>query len=413
LLARQLFPHTGRTVVVMRRSIVALSYLGTNADTDPSINRGVFGWSELLPQGMPVPSAHNREVSMPGRRYGGKRAYHSVWVDLQMHPAFRVALDPYLRKLPLTRIVPATKVADAAADYASVAPKVGDIASRHGWLAKVAQLGGLKRTSSEVLPLWAMDCHAMYVTGDAVPPPALAVAMCFCTAASQAPEWRSFFQCSLASKWDATKHFTPALWSELLACAGRLGDEDGVLALLDEMVDLQVNLQNIAADGFARAFNAVTGQEAYERIKKFLFMVEHDKVTDIFKRYYGLRAAVEREDPAGEGFRDNDNMFYHVHWHNTIRQPLKFMPRRQYFDYKPTTFVDDEKKFHKRSVDSILEERLAKWKEQGLVPDDYQDHTKVDDVNEKFDFWARQEKWKKKPTWKKVPGYTPHDQAGK
>jgi len=398
---------------MLRRSLVGLSYMGTNVDTDPSINRSVFGWSELHMQGLVSPSAHNREAAMPARRYGAKRAYHNVWVDLEMHPAMRVALDPYLRKLPLTRAVPNTKLSDAADEYAKIAPRVGDVASRHGWLAKVAQLGGLKGSSSEVLPLWATECHELYVTGDAVPPTPLAIGMCFCTAASKAPEWRSFFQCCLRNKWNLTPHFSPAMWTTLLSCAGRMGDEDGVLEIIDEMVDLGVNLNNIGADAFVRGFNAVTGEEAYERVKKFLFLLDQEKVTSIFKRYYGLRAAVEREEADGEGFTDNDNMFYHVHWHNSIRQPQRFVPRRLFFDYKPSTFIDDEKKFHKKSVDSILEARLAKWKEEGLVPEDYVDTTKVEDINEKFDFWARQEKWKKKPTWKNVPGYTPHDQAGK
>merc|ERR1711916_418026 len=92
-----------------------------------------------------------------------------------------------------------------------------------------------------------------------------------------------------------------------------------------------------------------------------------------------------------ESFKENGNMFYHVHWHASIRQPMPFLPRRLFFDYKPANAVEDQAKFSSKSAEKILEERLKTWKEQGLVPED-----KVDDKTEKFMFWRRQEKWKKK-----------------
>lgn len=401
---------------MLRRTAVARRYPGTNMDVDPSHYYSNFGWSYLMPQGMLQPERKNREASPHTRRRGPRRAFTGVWVDTDMHPVFRVALDPFLRKLAMTRAVPRTRPSEAVADYTKHAKSIGDRRSRHGWLAKVAQLCGMHGSSSEVLPLWAEECHAAYVAGSEVPSVALAVAMCYCTAASQAKEYRAFFECCRQPKWNLTPHFANTLWSALLDCAGRLDDEEGALAIIDEMIDTQVDFKNIGKWELVRAINAVRSKDGYERVKKFLFMIEIDKMNELHREYVVLRSKAELDAEFGETFKANDNMFYHVHWHKSIRNPMAFVPRRLFFDYKPTVGSEDSVKFLKKNAEKILEDRLALWKEQGLVPEDYVDTTKVDDKSEKFNYWARQKLHNRKTDWMKKKenldrGYTPYEQT--
>jgi hypothetical protein len=396
---------------MLRRARMVLGYMPTNPDTDPSLSYSPFGWNYLLPQGMHTPFTTNRSASPAPRRRGPLRAYRGVWIDTEIHPSFRAALHPFLKRLILTHHMPRTPLKKAVAAYTENSAKVGDVKSRHGWLAKIAQLSGVKKTAASVLTLWSQECHAQYVTGTAVPPTSLALAMCYCTAAAKVPEYRSFFNCCLKTKWNVTPHFPVPLWSEVLHCAGRMGDEEGVLSIIDEMVDLQVNFEVISAPHIVWAINAVHTKEGYERVKKFLFLLSKGKVESVFRHYVTRRVGSEQK-PDKSSFKENDNMFYHVHWHNSIRQPLGFNPRRLYFDFLPSSGLEDIKSIKKKSVDTLIAERVQKWKDQGLVPQDYQDNQKVVDVTEKFKYWQRQERWKKKPTWlEKHKSYTPYEAA--
>lgn len=360
-----------------------------------------------MPQAMEKPYLINRTAPMPQTRKNGTRAHHAIWIEADLHPVFRVALDPYLRKLALTRVVPSTPIEEAAADYVAHSSKVGHVPSRHGWLAKVAQLGGFRKSSKEVLGLWSSECHAMYVTGTSTPPASLALAMVFCTASAKAPEMGSFFKCCLKDKWNVTPSFPDALWNAVLNCAAKQDDEKLVMQIFEEMIDVQVNFEAIRTYQFARAVNTVKDPELYARVKKLLFALSPEKVEQLFRAYTTLRANAEN-DPDTHPMPENDNMYYHVHWHNRIRHPLQFNPRQLYFDYVPSTEVSDPTKFTKKTGDEIVADRLAKWKEEGLVREDYVDESKFDEQTEKFKFFARQERWKKKPTfWEKRPGWTP------
>jgi hypothetical protein len=394
---------------MLRRTLRIASFVPPDPDTDPALHYSPFHWNYLLPQTMIVPQTQNQRGPARRRKRLGRK-FNGVWVDTEMHPAFRVALQPWLRKLALTRFVPPTKPTEAVADYSAHSKMVGDQLSRHGWLAKVIQLCAMHKSASEPLALWSEDCHALYVTGNQIPPAPLAIAMVYATAAAGAPEWRSFFRCCLKGKWNLTPRFPMPLWNNVLQHAGEAEDEEAVLEILDEMIDLQVHLDAVSAHAYVHAFNAVRSKPGYERVKKLLFLLCAEKATVVSRAYAGLRTRVELEQENAPKLKDNDEMFYHLHWHQSIRNPLRFLPRRLYFDYKPGAAIDT--KVQKKSVDTLVAERLQKWKEQGLVPDDYEDSQKVDDISERFKFWRRQEKWKKKPTFiEKHAGYTPYEAA--
>ena len=87
-----------------RRSPLLIGYTPVNPDTSPMISYSNYHWNYTLPQGMEAPVTVNRTMTAPhtsGHR--NVNLYRGVWIALDMHPAFRVALDPYLKKLPLTR----------------------------------------------------------------------------------------------------------------------------------------------------------------------------------------------------------------------------------------------------------------------------------------------------------------------
>jgi hypothetical protein len=383
---------------MLRRSTVARGHLPINPDTNPSFQYSPFHWNYMLPQNMEAPRRVNRAMSMP---YQGRRVnkFKGVWIATDMDPAFRVALEPYLSKLPLTRVVPPTPPTEAVKDFEKVGKLVGDERSRRGWLAKVAHLCAIHKKADLVLPLWALECHAQYVSGTAVPPLPLAQAMVYCTAASGAAEWRGFFDCCLQNKWNHTPMFDLELWNQLLLNIGSLGDGAGVMAVLREMIDVQVNLDQVNAVALVQALNAVTEAEGYAEIKKFLFLLSADKSLILLKTYTKLRSAAELKTKGAAELMVNDNMFHHVHWHSRVRQPMQFTPRQTYFDYIPTSGVTADKRNARKSGDDIVKDKIEKWKSEGLLPEDYVHEETVYDKTASFKQTARSEKWKKKPVW--------------
>lgn len=384
----------------MRRSWCLLSYSQFVPDgmQDRSVSDSMFGWSYLFPQHMVMPHTVNRTKSMPYRSREFSNSFKSVWIPLDMHPVYRAALEPYLRKLALTRAVPPTKPAEAVADWKAKAPLIDDAPTRHAWLAKVLHLCGIHKAADDGLALWAEECHADYVTGDAVPTVGLGTAVVYCAAAGRAAEWRQFYECCLQRKWNITPHFETPMWNELLECAAAKADGEAVVLLLDEMVDVQFTLEWLDASALVRALNAVTETAHYERIKKILFAFTPEKTEQVIKRYTSLRSRAELEVEGAE-MPENDVMFYHVHWHNRIRHPLTFNPRQQFFDYKPSAAVDTQTKLSKKTAAQLVEERMERWKAEGLVPEDYEHKQHIDDVSERHKEAMRTEFWKRKPTW--------------
>ena len=385
----------------MRRSCIRRIFEPFSPDTTPAHMYGAFGWSYMHPQGMDFPRTHNRVASPPfmGRQVN---AFRSVWIDTEIHPVFRVALDAYLKKLPLTRFVPNTPAEEAISDYKQVAPLVQDIRSRHGWLAKVAQLCGIHKKGALVLPLWSAECHAMYVEHDEVPPTSLVRAMLYCCSRSRLPEWRGFFDCCLKDKWNATPGFEAQLWGRLLKCAGQLDDERGVVAILKEAVDVQADFSHFSHASYVYALNSVRSPEEYEYVKKFLFNLSEKTIRHIFLTYYTFRS---QQEGLPFPLKDNENMYYHVHWHNTIRQPMRFSPRQLYFNHKESAHQTGDLHHLKASGDDIIKEKIEKWKEEGLLPADYQPDIAFKDESKAFRNRMKSEYWKKKPKFLSNPRY--------
>ena len=386
---------------MMRRSaFLTRGFLHIRDPHEPIEEYSTFNWDVAMSQVMPSGQRQNRTMAAPNRQFR-TNAFKSVWIDTELHPAFRVALDPYLRKLPLSRAVPRTAPDEAVRDFDSVAPLVDHDASRWGWLAKVAQLCAIHKKADLLLPQWQKHgCHDRFVTGTEVPPTPLAKAVVFATAASAVPEFKGFFECSLKHKWNSTPSFCEQLWARCLRAAGQLADEKLVTAVLEEMLDLQVNLDVIDRPAYVIAFNAVKSTEEYEKVKKFLFKVSPHACDHIVKSYVYLRSQAELKKEGAYELPENDNMFYHVQWHARIRNPLKFDPRRLFFDYKPSNMdsvlgsVDERRKMGGKD---IIDAKLEKWKADGLLPEDYEHEEKFYDYQAAHQSSQRQEGWKRKP----------------
>lgn len=383
-------------------------------------------WKYELSQVMAPPTLVNRTMTGPyeGRHSNVNRYRKGVWIDVDMHPAMRVALEPYLKKLQLTRAIPNTDPKEAAEDYKKVAPLVGDDAAKLNWLAKVLQLCGHKKAGDVALDLWKLECAERFMTGPAVsaaasaalvssssssadaaadiPPLGLIEAMLYAASTSNKPEWKPIFERCLKGGWDLTPKFSTRLWVCLLTTAGIQNDAKGVRMLLDEIIDVQASIETFEAIAFVRALNALTAKEDYNYGKKFLFRLSPKAVerTHIaYKQCRGFKAEAI-EPPLSE----NDAMFYHVAWHNSIRQPQRFSPRQTYFNYKPNYAANISQNSGSSGTD-VLKEKIDKWKEEGLLPEDYEFTGEFVDNSAKFKQTMRHEHWAKLPKILKNPKY--------
>jgi hypothetical protein len=396
---------------MLRRSFVRRGYQVPNPDTDPTHQFGPYGWTYNLSQVMDVPRTRNRTAAMPylGRhvnRYKGLTAIHLN----DMHPAFRVALNPYLSKLALNRVLPKTDLADAVADYEKVSAKVGHAPTRYAWLAKVLELAALRRDTDAAMSLWMGAPHKVFVEGSEIPPLTLAKTALYCACVGGKPEWKALFEASMKQKWNTSVHFCTVQWSAALECAGRLGDSAAVSLILDEMVDVQADLERVQEQAYVFAFNAAKEPADYENVKKFLHKLTAAKTTKVFKQYKRMRNNAEMGvgDLNAEKFPENDAMFYHVNWHNRVRHPLEFNPRQLFFDFQPPKVVDSRDRA-KMSIEEVIKSRVEKWKDEGYLPDDYVAEDVVDDKESRTKSYLRKELWKKKPAVleDKRFGYTP------
>ncbi len=284
------------------------------------------------------------------------------------------------------------------------------------------------------------------------------VALLYCAAQSSLVDAALFAEVfklatSPESVWHTTPHrFSTRLWECLLRRCGQKGDEQGVLLTLREMVDHRFDFDVLNTRALVWGLNAVKSDEGYAEVKKLLFHLTPEKTLKLAKQYTRQRRIAEEqgdEEPAapaddGEeqkhkdivggsnntsaggsprslGYRfpvvpkseriptDNDKMYYHVSWHNRLRRPLEFFPRRLYFDYKPSMTGGDTRNNNRearRQIKDIIAEKIAAWKEEGLLPEDYDDSgIRFHNRSAAFKAALRQETWKKKPNFLKKPEY--------
>lgn len=393
--------------MLRRTSRRAVGYTPVNPDTSPMIAYSQYHWHYNLPQGMERPHAVNQKMTAPYQStHSFVNKYRGVWIEFDMHPAFRVALEPQLRKLPHGRTLPRTPVEEVISDYNNMAYLIDDEVTRDLWLAKVFQHCSFQR-SGEAMALWERDCHPRFMDDGATakPPLALVKAILFYCSKIDHASWKPIFQKCLKDDWNYTPFFDTAQWSFLLKSAGRMGDEEGVRLLLEEMLDVQADLDRVEARSIVIALNAITDGNIYEYMKKYLFNFGERKVKFLRITYSDLRGhgAGKLRVP----LKENDKVYYHVCWHSSIRAPRQFSPRQLYFDYTPSTLGASAHNPNAK-IDDIVKDKIEKWKSEGLLPEDYVHEDRVYDRGAAFKNVARQEKWKKMPriVKSKKMGYT-------
>nr|CCC90939.1 conserved hypothetical protein [Trypanosoma congolense IL3000] len=385
----------------------AVGYTAVNPDTSPMVAYSQYHWHYNLPQGMERPHSVNRSLAAPFQSsHSLVNKYRGVWVDFDMHPAFTVALEPQLRKLPRGRTLPKTPVEEVISDYTTTAHLVDDEVTRDIWLAKVFQHCAFQR-NGDAMKLWETYCHDRFTApgASAKPPLPLIKAVLFYCNKTDDSKWRMIFDRCLKGCWNYTPLFDTAQWNFLLKSVGRMGDEQGVRLVLEEMLDVQADLDRVEARSIVIALNSITDKDNYEFVKKYLFNFGERKVKFLRITYSDLRGhgAGKLRVP----LKENDDMYYHVCWHSSIRAPRQFSPRQLYFDYTPSTLGSGTHNPNAK-IDDIVKEKIEKWKSEGLLPDDYVHEDRVYDRSAAFKNVSRQEKWKKVPkiVKSKRMGYT-------
>ena len=378
--------------MLRRCSRLLTGFTPVNPEASPMVSYSNYHWNYTLPQGMEAPITVNRNMAVPyASAHRNVNLYRGVWIELDMHPIYRVALEPFLKKLPLTRKVPQTSCDEAAADFRAVSPRVNNTAATDAWLAKVFLLCGFQRQGDIALALWNEFCEERFMTGSEKPPVPLIKAMLFCLAKSNSDRWWPIFDKCLKQGWNVTPLFDTALWGCLLKAAGRLNDGKQVRSMLEEMIDVQAFIDSVDSTSLVIALNAVTEQDDYNFIKKFLFDIGGIKTLSLAKRYTSLRGkdAASLRTP----LKENDNMYYHICWHSSVRQPQKFSPRQLYFNYKPGAETVSSSAGSK--MEDIVKEKIENWKAEGLLPQDYVHEDSWYDKAQAFKIVNKQERWKK------------------
>jgi hypothetical protein len=385
---------------MLRRTRLRLGFQPTDPDAHALNYLGTFGWHYSFNQVMHTPRTINRTMSAVNVTNRTPTRYPSVFIPLEgMHPTFRVALEPYLRKLVMSTTLPSTKPADAVADYERIAPNVLDRASRMAWLAKVIQLCAIHRQHDLSARLWkAEQCDERYVKGDEVPPAPLIQAYLFSCCKGKAPETKEIFQCSQKQKWNLSPSFETRLWDHLTKFSGRTNDENFFIEIWKEAIDVNANFDAIDPRAWMLGMNTIKSPENYAYLKQNLFKISASRIDKIAKAFVRLRSNPNGDDnfKPGVELAENDSVYYHVLWHARIRSPLTFHPRQLYFDYKPSILTTDSKT---QKAEDIVKERIAKWKDEGLLPQDYEANVEFTDREAYFKQWTKTERWKQKQTW--------------
>lgn len=368
--------------------------------------------------------------------------------------AYHIALEEFWEKLPHGRVVPCTSVKEVVEDFERISPQIQDDVVKDYWLSKVLQHCAFAREGEVGMQLWEQHIVPRYISkvpsagdGDGShhnsstnmdsisggggspsssgtnifskntdshtrvfssssasssflllsppsPPLPLVKGILFLCSKSDHPGWRRIFDLCLKPHWNLTPYFDTAQWSFLLKSIGRQGDERGVKAVLEEMLDVKADLDRVEARSLVYALNAVKEKEIYNYIKSFLFNFGERKIKFLRITYSDLRGhgACKLRIPLAE----NDNMYYHVCWHESIRQPQRFSPRQLYFDYTPSSIIGGAQDPDGK-IDEIVKDKIEKWKSEGLLPEDYVHEDRVYDRATAFKNVARQEQWKKMP----------------
>lgn len=383
--------------MMRRTSRRLIGYTPVNPDTSPMLAYSQYHWHYNLPQGMERPHSINRTMAAPFKSsHSLVNRYRGVWVATEMHPSFLVALEPQLLKLPHGRVVPQTPVAEVVAEYEALAPLIDDAGARDGWLAKVFQHCAFQRKGDEAMALWETFCAPRFMgdTATEKPPLPLVQAILFCCSKTDNAGWGPIFDKCMKDGWNYTPAFDTPQWSYLLKSIGRQGDEAGVQLVLAEMLDVQADLDRVEARSLVIALNAVKDKAAYNYVKKYLFHLGERKIKFLRITYSNLRGhGVEKlRTPLAE----NDAMYYHVCWHESVRSPRQFSPRQLYFDYSPSTLGTATHSANAK-IDEIVKDKIDKWKAEGLLPEDYQHDDRIYDSSAAFKSVSRQEKWRKMP----------------
>lgn len=322
-----------------------------------------------------------------------------------MHPAFIVALEPQLLKLPHGRVVPKTPVQEVVAEFEQLAPLVDDVQARDAWLAKIFQHCAFHRAGDVAMQLWDIHCKPRFIDANEKPPLPLVQAVLFCCSKADHAGWKPIFEACMKDGWNLTPYFETPQWSYLLKSVGRQGDELGVKMVLEELLDVQADLDRIEARSIVVALNAVKDKTVYNFVKKYLFHFGERKAKFLRITYADLRG--HGAEKLRVPLKENDAMFYHVCWHASVRLPRQFSPRQLYFDYTPSTLGGSTLNSNLK-IDDIVKDKIDKWKAEGLLPEDYVHEDRVFDRTVGFKNVARHERWKKMPRLVKSKklGYT-------
>eukprot|EP00759_Apiculatamorpha_spiralis_P043949 PhF_6_TR41083/c0_g1_i1/m.62239 len=354
---------------MLRRSLSQFRHHVTDADNTPIHMYSPFGWHYLNPGGINHPRTQNRNYGLVWNLHN-KHGDHSIRIDISkiMHPAYFIALEPFLKQLAPDNANPQ----DVLKEYMRIAPRLPE-SERHALLAKVGGFCGDTKLYASLKPIWDRDGAPQYVQGNAVPSVELAIGITQAACASDSPDWKVLFDCGKKDKWNTTPHYPERLWGLMIRCAANSKDENGVMDILEEAFDCRANIDVIPPEDYVTAFNSIQGDAAYERMKKFLFHLSSPAAIRLRHKYVNMR--MKEQIPL------NDKIFYHVHWHQVIRQPMHFLPRRLYFDYTPSHASKLGGK--PGNTDELVKQRVQQWKEEGLLPEDSEGLK----INTKADFF--------------------------
>lgn len=438
-----------------RSSVRRVGYHSHDVQQDQMLGYSPFGWNYLLPQNMVFPWRVNRNMTMAHRNTRAPRAkYTGVWVDVEPMPVvMQEALKPWLSKLALGRTLPPTDPAEAIADFEKISPLLLKNNNNNNnqnslesqtvrcWLAKVIQLCAMKKQNDLGVELWKKFLSSSSSSSSSSVPVEinLASALLYCTAGSSADAaffHELFNRCASREDsvgWNATQSFNVNLWNSLLSNRGLKGDEAGVLMIFRELASLQYDVNTLSGDCIIVALNCIKSDELYTEVKeKVLPLFAAERVKVLGYTYTKLRSKAEMAAASGgeeeksddnsnnnetahsvyfnktlthAELPENDKMYYHVSWHSRVRQPMEFMPRRLYFDYKPSMAAAKSGTEARKNAKDIVKDRIKTWKEEGLLPEDYDENQelKFHDSASAYKNSMRSEKWKKTPGFLNTP----------
>ena len=412
----------------------------TDADNAPIHRYSPFGWHYLNPGGIDRPRLHNRNFGRVwhGHAITGEQNFRLNMRTL-LHPALQIALQPFLSLV--NKAVSEHRGDETESDMGVLLTHYRSLKDilphreRDVVFSAVVNACRDPKTFAEAKKLWEADCHDLYVsTWDNVknpvhssdhvdmcnikaltnycqnlldpesntsfpessfnkmqkniPPLPLAEAFLHSAAKACDPIWKQVFQLSKKDFWNTSPHYSGQLWSAVLYAAGELKDEVGAIAVIEEILDCNVHLPTISAEHIVTAINSVQSENEYNKLKKLLSFFPTRVITSMRHRYVELRNA--------EKIPQNDKIFYHVHWLFHIRKPMHFLPRRLYFDYKPTT-SKSESITQKKGIKDVMKQRIEMWKKDGTLPQDYnEDSFNVSNRIDKTIDRMKKEAWKKR-----------------